>query len=113
MLSGRIVGNGDAWAAPGNRVVARRWVNRLMLGLAGCAILVAVVPLLFVLGWVALQGLPALNLDFFTQLPGPPDDPHTGFANGIVGTAILLAIASLISVPIGLGAGIYLSEFGG
>src|SRR5689334_10053541 len=101
------------WAAPDRGVTTRRWINRLMLGLAVCAILVAVVPLLFVLGWVALQGLPALNLDFFTQVPGPPDDPHTGFANGIAGTAILLAVASLISVPIGIGAGIYLSEFGG
>jgi phosphate transport system permease protein len=84
-----------------------------MLGLAGLSILVAVVPLILVLFWVAVQGFPALNLDFFTKLPGPPDDPHTGFANGIVGTLVLIAIAGLISVPVGIGAGIYLSEFGG
>jgi phosphate transport system permease protein len=95
------------------RLRARRLVNRVMLGLATVAILVAVVPLVLLLAWVAIQGVPALNIDFFTRLPGSPDDPHTGFANGIVGTLILLAIASAISIPVGIGAGIYLSEFGG
>jgi phosphate transport system permease protein len=84
-----------------------------MLTLAVLSIVVALVPLLLLLSWIAIQGFPALNLDFFTKLPGPPDDPHTGFANGIVGTLILLGIASLISVPVGIGGGIYLSEFGG
>jgi phosphate transport system permease protein len=101
------------WAATDRRLQIRRLINRLMLGLAGLSILAAIVPLVFVLFWVAIQGFPALNLDFFTKLPGPPDDPHTGFANGIVGTLVLIAIASLISVPVGIGAGIYLSEFGG
>ncbi len=91
----------------------RRLVNRVMLTMAAISILVVVAPLILVLAWVTMQGLPALNLDFFTRLPGSPDDPHTGFANGIVGTLILLAISSLISVPVGIGAGIYLSEFGG
>src|SRR5207253_8323028 len=91
----------------------RRLVNMVMLGLSALSILVAIVPLVMVLGWVAVQGFPALHLDFFTKLPGPPDDPHTGFANGIVGTLVLLGIAGVISVPVGIGAGIYLSEFGG
>jgi phosphate transport system permease protein len=84
-----------------------------MHGLIVLAVLAAVVPLLLILGWVALKGVGALNLDLFTRLPGSPDDPHTGFANGIVGTLVLVGIASLISVPVGIGAGIYLSEFGG
>jgi phosphate transport system permease protein len=95
------------------RVQARRLTDRLMFTLIVLAILVAVVPLLFILSWIALKGLGALNLDLFTRLPGPPDDPHTGFANGIVGTLIVVGIASLISVPVGIGTGIYLSEFGG
>jgi phosphate transport system permease protein len=84
-----------------------------MFALIVLAITAAIMPLLFILGWVALKGVGALNLDLFTRLPGPPDDPHTGFANGIVGTLTLVGIASLISVPMGIGAGIYLSEFGG
>ncbi|HMA38108.1 MAG TPA: phosphate ABC transporter permease PstA [Chloroflexia bacterium] len=91
----------------------RRVRSAIMIGLIWLAALVSVIPLLAVLGWVFFQGLPALNVDFFTQLPGPPDDPHQGVANGIVGTVELLALASLISVPIGVGAGIYIAEFGG
>ena len=102
-----------SWGVAEGRLRRRRLVNRVMLGLATLSILVAVVPLVLLLAWVAIQGIPALNVDFFTKLPGSPDDPHTGFANGIVGTLILLAIAGAISVPVGIGAGIYLSEFGG
>src|SRR5215212_4149391 len=103
----------NSWQIAEGRLHTRRLVNRVMLGLATLSIVVAVVPLVLLLSWVAIQGVPALNIDFFTRLPGSPDDPHTGFANGIVGTLILLAIAGAISVPIGIGAGIYLSEFGG
>jgi len=98
--------------APG-ALQRRRARSLVMSGLFWAAALAAVIPLVAVLLWVFLQGLPALNIAFFTKLPGPPDDPNTGFANGIAGTAILLAIASAISVPIGVGAGIYLAEFGG
>jgi phosphate transport system permease protein len=103
----------ERWRPSAARFQRRRLINRLLLGLATLSILMTVVPLIFVLGWVTLQGLPALNLAFFTQIPGPPDDPNTGFGNGIAGTGILLLIASALAVPIGIGAGIYLSEFGG
>lgn len=102
-----------SWLAVEGRLKRRRLLSRVMLGMVTLCIAAALVPLLFILGWVALKGLPALNLDFFTMLPGSPDDPHTGFANGIVGTLVLLGIAASISVPVGVGAGIYLSEFGG
>ncbi|HST03839.1 MAG TPA: phosphate ABC transporter permease PstA [Chloroflexia bacterium] len=101
------------WQMSARRLRSRRVTDRLMRGLIWLSIMLAVVPLLFILGWIALKGAGAINLDLFTQLPGPPDDPHTGFANGIVGTLILVGIASVISVPVGIGAGIYLSEFGG
>lgn len=101
------------WLLHEGRLRRRRIFSRVMMAVVMLCIVAALVPLLFILGWVALKGLPALNIDFFTRLPGPPDDPHTGFANGILGTLVLLAIASAISVPVGVGAGIYLSEFGG
>lgn len=91
----------------------RRARSLVMSGLFWAATVAAVIPLLAVLLWVFLQGLPALNVAFFTQLPGPPDDPNQGVANAIVGTLELLGIAGLISVPIGVGAGIYIAEFGG
>jgi len=91
----------------------RRARSLVMSGLFWAATIAAVIPLVAVLLWVFLQGLPALNVAFFTKLPGPPDDPNQGVANAIVGTLELLGIAGLISVPIGVGAGIYIAEFGG
>jgi phosphate transport system permease protein len=98
--------------APG--VLQRRRARSLVMsGLFWTATIAAVIPLVAVLWWVFLQGLPALNVAFFTKLPGPPDDPNQGVANAIVGTLELLGIAGLIAVPIGVGAGIYIAEFGG
>ena len=92
---------------------ARRVRNRIMEGLFVLATIIALIPLVAVLSWVFVQGITALNLDFFTKLPGPPDDPQQGVANGIVGTLQLLGLAGLLSIPVGVGAGIYISEFGG
>lgn len=90
----------------------RKVTNAVMLGLAGLATAVAVLFLFAVLGYVIIQGGSAINLDFFTQLPKPVGEPGGGMANAIVGTLILLAIASVIALPIGIGAGVFLSEFG-
>jgi len=77
----------------------------------GCTV-VGVVALVSVLGYVAVNGLPAINLDFFTQLPKPVGEPGGGMANAIVGTLLLLGLASAIGLPVGIAAGIYLAEFG-
>ena len=90
----------------------RKVTNAVMLGLAGLATAVALLFLFAVLGYVIIQGGSAINLDFFTQLPKPVGEPGGGMANAIVGTLILLAIASVIALPIGIGAGVFLSEFG-
>ncbi len=90
----------------------RKAVNLLMLGLALASTALAIAFLISVLGWVLVQGGSALNLDFFTQLPKPVGEPGGGMGNAIAGSLILLAIASLIGIPVGLGAGIYLAEFG-
>lgn len=84
-----------------------------MLGLSGAGALVAVAFLFGVLGYVLVQGVSALSLEFFLHLPKPVGEPGGGMANAIVGTSILLAIASAIALPIGIGAGIYLAEYGG
>ena len=68
------------------------------------------------LGWilsiVILKGMPAINWEFFTELPAPPGMPGGGLANAIVGTLLITLLAVLIGVPIGLAAGIWLAEFG-
>lgn len=90
----------------------RKIANAVMLGLTGLATALAVLFLFAVLGYVIIQGGSAINLAFFTQLPKPVGEPGGGMANAIVGTLILLAIASIIALPIGIGAGVFLSEYG-
>jgi phosphate transport system permease protein len=90
----------------------RKLTNTIMLALAAGSTLLALGFLFNVLGYVLIQGGSALSPEFFTQLPKPVGEPGGGMANAIVGTLLLLGLASLMGVPIGIGAGIYLAEFG-
>lgn len=94
------------------RYLRRRVINALMSSLAVASTVVAVAFLVAVLGYTLFQGGSALSPEFFTGLPKPVGEPGGGMANAIVGTLMLLAVASLMGLPIGIGAGIYLSEFG-
>jgi phosphate transport system permease protein len=85
----------------------------MMLSLTGACALVTVSVLIFILGYLAWNGASAVNWDFFTKLPMPVGDTGGGMANAIVGSAKLLLIASLIGMPIGIMAAVYLAEFGG
>ncbi|MBK6455144.1 MAG: phosphate ABC transporter permease PstA [Gemmatimonadetes bacterium] len=88
----------------------RRVVNTIMLGVMYTAALVAVLPLIFILWHLAREGASSLSLDFFTKMPKPVGEEGGGMANAIVGTLVLLGIASAIGLPIGIGAGLYLAE---
>ncbi len=90
----------------------RNMVNKLMVGLCGFAAIVAVAPLLSLLVYVVSQGVKGLGPDFFIHLPTPVGVPGGGMANAIVGTLSLMAIASLVGLPVGIFAGVYLAEFG-
>lgn len=94
------------------RLLARRAGDRIVAVLLWVATLMAVLPLVAVLGYVASQGLASIDWNFFTRLPAPVGAPGGGFANAIVGTLVLLAIASGIGLPIGVLGGIWLAEFG-
>lgn len=94
------------------RSSSRNLFNMTMTGLAGLCILLAIVPLLLVLFYVFANGASRLNLDLLTQLPPPPGSPGGGISNAITGTLIVVAIATAISVPIGVLCAIWLSEFG-
>ena len=89
----------------------RKVVNRLMSILLIIALGLAVVPLILILGDVFVRGAPAISIGFLTHLPTPVDVPGGGIANAIIGTFTMVGIASLISVPIGIGAGIFFSEW--
>jgi phosphate transport system permease protein len=71
-----------------------------------------VAPLVAIFVYLVYKGASSLNLDFFTQIPKPVGEAGGGMANAIVGSAILLAVGSLIGVPIGISGGIFLAEFG-
>ena len=90
----------------------RKIINSLMLGLCSACVAIVVVPLLLIIGYLVYMGVSSINLDFFTQLPKPVGEAGGGMGNAIVGSLILLGIASLFGVGIGVMAGIYLAEFG-
>jgi phosphate transport system permease protein len=95
------------------RRVWRKTVNAVMLSLTGVCALAAVSVLLFILGYLVWHGGKSLTWAFFVQLPKPVGESGGGMANAIVGTGKLLLLATLVGVPIGFMAGVYLSEFGG
>jgi phosphate transport system permease protein len=76
------------------------------------AALVVTVPLFLILGTVILHGVGGLNWAFFTQIPKPVGEEGGGMANAIGGSVMLLGFASLIGVPLGIGAGVFLAEYG-
>ena len=70
------------------------------------------VPLVAILGYLIFKGASSLNLAFFTHVPAPVGESGGGMANAIVGSAVILGLASLIGIPLGIGAGVYLAEYG-
>jgi phosphate transport system permease protein len=95
------------------RGLARRVTNVVVI--AGCVLAAAVIllPLGLIVWHLVWKGLPALTLSFFLHMPKPVGEPGGGMANAIVGTLILVVLGALIAVPVGVGTGVYLAEYGG
>jgi len=92
-------------------ILRRRIVNGIMTSVVALAALLTTLPLLFILFHLVREGATSLSPAFFTEMPAPPGEPGGGMANGIIGTLILIAIACLIGLPVGIGAGLYVAEF--
>jgi len=90
----------------------RRGMSIVMVGLTCLAAAMAIVPLIAILAYLLKQGAGALSLDFFTNMPRPVGESGGGMANAIVGTLILIGVASAVGLPVGIGAGLYLAERG-
>jgi phosphate transport system permease protein len=90
----------------------RTATDHLVTGLAILATILVIAPLLAIFVYLLYKGASSLNLDFFTKMQKPPGELGGGMANAIVGSGVLLGVASLIGLPIGIGAGIFLAEFG-
>jgi len=91
----------------------RKLLSSLFVGFCALSVLVALVPLAFVLFFVVSEGISAVNLDFFTKMPKPVGEAGGGMANAIVGTLILTGLGSAFAVPIGVLSGVYMSEYAG
>lgn len=89
---------------------SRHLVSGGMIGLTYLAAALATLPLLLILLHLVKKGASSLSVDFFTHMPQPVGEAGGGMANAIVGTLVLIGIASLIGLPIGIGAGLYLAE---
>jgi phosphate transport system permease protein len=83
-----------------------------MTGLAIVTVILVLVPLFAIFAYLVYRGIGSLNWSFLTQTPKPVGEAGGGMANAIVGSAVILFLASLIGVPVGVGAGIYVAEYG-
>ncbi len=90
----------------------RRLTDHLVTVLAILTVLIVLAPLIAIFGNLVYKGASSINWAFFTQTPKPVGEVGGGMANAIVGSLLILGIASIIGVPFGIGAGIYLAEFG-
>src|SRR4029077_17248519 len=94
------------------RRLRRRVVGGLMTGLGAVLLSVAVLALLLILGHLVAKGASSLDWNFFFKNPVPAGQSGGGVANAIVGTVIIIGVAALIGLPIGIGTGLYLAEYG-
>ena len=90
----------------------RRLANSVSLVLSFSCMAIGVSALLWILYTLAYNGLSAFGSDFFLNSAPAPGSPGGGVANAIVGSLLMVAVATLVSTPIGILAGIYLAEFG-
>jgi phosphate transport system permease protein len=86
--------------------------DRGVIVLCHLAAAVVILPLALILAHLFSKGLAGLSLDFFLHLPKPVGETGGGVANAIVGTLVLVGLATLVAVPVGVGAGLYLAEYG-
>jgi phosphate transport system permease protein len=90
----------------------RKATNVIMLCLIALSIVIALVPLVAVLAYVVVNGLPGLNGKLFTELPRPVDIGAGGMANSFVGSIVIGGLASVLGITLGLAGGTYLAEYG-
>jgi phosphate transport system permease protein len=90
----------------------RRAIDHFMTGVAVFTVIVVLAPLVAIFAYLVYRGVGSVDWAFLTQTPKPVGEVGGGMANAIVGSVFILALASIIGVPLGVGAGIYLAEYG-
>jgi phosphate transport system permease protein len=95
------------------RRIRRRLTSGLMTGLVALLSMTAVLALVLILANLVAKGAASLDWNFFTKNPVPAGEVGGGVANAIAGTGIIVGLAALIGLPVGIGTGLFLAEFGG
>jgi phosphate transport system permease protein len=95
-----------------SKLARRKLLNGTMTAITGACAVIAVVSLFVILGYIFAGGLRALSFSFLVNDPKPIGEPGSGIANAIVGSVMMVALGSLIGLPVGILAGVFLSEFG-
>jgi phosphate transport system permease protein len=90
----------------------RKFKSGAATAFAVTCVLVALTPLFMIFFYTLMQGITAINLDFFTQMPKPVGEAGGGMANALAGTGMLIGLGALIGLPIGIMSGVYLAEYG-
>jgi phosphate transport system permease protein len=90
----------------------RRITDHVMTGVAVLTVILVLLPLFAIFTYLVYRGIGSINWAFLTQAPKPVGEVGGGMANAIVGSMVILGLASILGVPLGVGAGIYLAEFG-
>jgi phosphate transport system permease protein len=92
-------------------LLRRAW-DRLFVGACYLSALIVILPLGLIVWHLLARGLGGLSLEFFTHMPAPVGEAGGGMANAIVGTLMIIGMAALLALPLGIGAGVYLAEYG-
>jgi len=95
-----------------NYFLWRKIKNIFFLGSISLAGLLSLIPLLMIMQFIFSKGASSLSFDFFTNLPKPVGESGGGMFHAIIGTIYLVGIGSILSIPLGLICGIFLSEYG-
>jgi len=93
------------------RMVSRKNKDRFARGLSLAVTVLAIAPLLWIIGSVIINGVSAIDLEFLMSIPAPYGESGGGIANAIFGTLIINAMASMFGIPVGILTGMYLSEY--
>ncbi len=89
--------------------IRRRFSNVCFIVLAGLASILVLTPLVLIFGYLVYKGIGSINWAFLTNTPRPVGEAGGGMANAIVGSTMLLGLGSIIGVPLGIGAGVYMA----
>ena len=95
------------------RITTRRIKSGFFTGVVTLLCFLAVLPLFLIFADLVHKGASSINWDFFVKIPAPSGQAGGGVANAIVGTGIIVLIACVVGIPVGIGAGLFLAEYGG